>query len=44
MIERCKELDLCVSRSEEKIKLEATDLVTVQTMNYLHGGHHGLVL
>jgi hypothetical protein len=29
-----------VSGPEERLKLEAAIMVSVQTMNYLHGGHH----
>jgi len=44
MITRCRELRLRVSRPERQVKLEATILLTVQTMNYLHGGHHRVIL
>jgi len=44
MTERCKELKLRVTRPEEETKTNAMLLVTVQTMNYLHGGHHRIVL
>jgi len=44
MIGRCKELGLQVDRSEREVKRDAVVLLTVQTMNYLHGGHHRLAL
>jgi putative zinc-binding metallo-peptidase len=40
MIGRCRELELVVDRPEKKSRLEATILLTVQTMNYLHSGFH----
>jgi hypothetical protein len=40
VITRCRELDLHVVGSEEKAKLDLTIFLTVQTMNYLHGGRH----
>ncbi len=39
MIERCRELKLRLATSEEQAKRDITILLTVQTMNYLHGGH-----
>lgn len=44
MIARCRQLRLRLDRSERQAKQDATVLLTVQTMNYLHGGHHRLVL
>jgi hypothetical protein len=44
MIERCRELELRATDAEEELKLDAAVLVSVQTMNYLHGGHHRLSL
>lgn len=44
MIERCEELELRVERPEEELKQEAMILLTVQTMNYLHGGYHRVAL
>ena len=44
MIERCRELNLRLDRPVEKAKADALVLVTVQTMNYLHGGHHRVAL
>ncbi len=44
MVERCAELKLFVDRPEEEVKLDATVLVTVQTMNYLHSGRHRVAL
>lgn len=42
MIERCEELDLRIDRDWSEAKQDAMLLLTVQTMNYLHGGHHRL--
>ena len=42
MIERCQELGLRFERDEASVQQDATMLITVQTMNYLHGGHHRL--
>jgi hypothetical protein len=44
MIHRCRELDLRVSRPEKEIQLEAAILLTMQTMNYLHGRKHRLAV
>jgi hypothetical protein len=44
MIDRCRELNLRRERPEEEVKLDAMVLLTVQTMNYLHGGHHRIAL
>ena len=44
MIERCRELQLRLSTSEEQTKRDAMILVTVQTMNFLHQGHHRVAL
>ena len=45
MIERCRELDLRVDRGrEQQVKRDTLVMLTVQTMNYLHGGHHRVVL
>lgn len=43
MIQRCEKLGLRVARDEAEVKQDAMMLLTVQTMNYLHGGHHRLV-
>lgn len=42
MIERCEELGLTHTKPDDEAKRDALVLVTVQTMNYLHGGHHRL--
>lgn len=42
MIERCDELGLKIDRDEAQAKTDAMLLLAVQTMNYLHGGHHRL--
>ena len=44
MIDRCRELDLRVSGNEMEVKQKAMVMLTVQTMNYLHGGHHRVAL
>ncbi len=44
MVARCDELKLRVDRPEDQTKLEATILLCVQTMNYLHAGYHRLAL
>ncbi|MEX2114661.1 MAG: putative zinc-binding metallopeptidase [Pirellulales bacterium] len=44
MIERCRELNLRLDRPVEQAQRDALALVTVQTMNYIHGGHHRVAL
>ncbi len=44
MIERCRELNLRVSGNEMELKQKALVMLTVQTMRYLHGGHHRVAL
>jgi hypothetical protein len=44
MIERCRELGLRLAGTEEDARQEFLLLLTVQTMNYLHGGRHRLAL
>ncbi|MBK7579414.1 MAG: putative zinc-binding metallopeptidase [Myxococcales bacterium] len=44
MIERCHDLNLRLDRPVEQTQREAVALVTVQTMNYLHGGFHRVAL
>jgi hypothetical protein len=44
MIERCRELNLRMDRPFRQARRDALVLVTVQTMNYLHGGHHRVAL
>ncbi len=44
MIERCRELKLRLSSSEPDTKRDVMILVTVQTMNFLHEGHHRVAL
>lgn len=39
MIERCRELKLRLVGRETQTKRDLTIMITVQTMNYLHGGH-----
>jgi len=44
MIDRCRELKLRLRRSELQTRRDALVMLTVQTMNYLHGGHHRVAL
>ena len=44
MIPRCDELSLRLKTPEEHAKLDFLTPLTVQTMNYLHGGRHRLAL
>jgi len=44
MIDRCRELRLRCDRPEAEIKRDALVMLTVQTMNYLHAGHHRAAL
>ena len=44
MIARCSELGLRVHRGERVARRDAQVMLTVQTMNYLHRGHHKIVL
>ena len=44
IIERCEELKLHLTTGEERTKADFTVLLTVQTMNYLHGGGHRVAL
>jgi hypothetical protein len=40
IIDRCRELRLRLTRSEEQTNLDFSIVLTVQTMNYLHSGRH----
>ena len=44
MIGRCKTLKLRVKQSERTGRIDTTVMLTVQTMNFLHGGRHRLAL
>ncbi|MGD2108078.1 MAG: putative zinc-binding metallopeptidase [Phycisphaerae bacterium] len=44
MISRCRQLKLRVRHPDDQTKLEAVILLTIQTMNYLHSGHHRLAI
>ena len=44
MIERCRELNLHLDRRRDQVKRDTLVMLTVQTMNYLHGGHHRVAL
>ena len=44
IIERCREHNLRLTESEEESKLDFMVFLTVQTMNYLHGGRHRVAL
>ena len=42
MVDRCRELGLRAHQPQRVVRLEAATMLTVQTMNYLHGGRHRL--
>jgi len=44
IVSRCREQNLRVAVAEDKAKLDVTILLTMQTMNYLHSGHHRVAL
>jgi len=44
MIDRCKELRLRLAMPQTQARTQAMMMVTVQTMNYMHSGHHRLAL
>ncbi|MET0214834.1 MAG: hypothetical protein ABW292_17615, partial [Vicinamibacterales bacterium] len=44
IIERCRELNLRLSDTEESTKADFMVFLTVQTMNYLHSGRHRVAL
>jgi hypothetical protein len=44
MIARCSALKLRLMKSERQTQRDALVLLTVITMNYLHGGHHRIAL
>jgi len=44
IIERCRDLNLRLTDSEEVMKREFMVFLTVQTMNYLHSGRHRVAL
>jgi len=44
MIDRCRELNLRLEQPESEARREALAMLTVQTMNYLHNGHHRIAL
>jgi hypothetical protein len=44
IIERCRELNLRLTDSEEATKIDFMLFLTVQTMNYLHSGRHRMAL
>jgi putative zinc-binding metallo-peptidase len=44
IIERCRELNLRLTESEEATKIDFMVFLTVQTMNYLHSGRHRVAL
>lgn len=43
MISRCRQLRLRQNSSPKQSQLDATIMLTVQTMNFLHGGHHRMM-
>jgi hypothetical protein len=44
MIERCRDLRLRLRRSERQTRRDALVMITVQTVNFLHGGHHRVAI
>jgi hypothetical protein len=44
LIERCRELNLRLTDTEEATTIDFMVFLTVQTMNYLHGGRHRVAL
>ena len=44
IIERCRQLNLRLTESEESTKIDFMVFLTVQTMNYLHSGRHRVAL
>ena len=44
MIDRCRELELRAGGDERVLKQDAIVILTVHTMNRLHGGHHRVAL
>jgi putative zinc-binding metallo-peptidase len=44
IIERCRQLNLRLTESEEATKTDFMVFLTVQTMNYLHSGRHRVAL
>jgi hypothetical protein len=44
VIDRCRELNLRLTESEETTKVDFMVFLTVQTMNYLHSGRHRVAL
>ncbi len=44
MLERCRDMRLRLSLSEEETKRDVMILLTVQTMNFLHEGNHKVAL
>lgn len=44
MIQRCRELKLRMSRPADEVERDALMMLTIQTMNYLHDGHHRVAL
>jgi hypothetical protein len=44
MIDRCRELKLRLRHSQRQTRRHALVMLTVQTMNYLHGGRHRVAL
>jgi hypothetical protein len=44
IVERCRELNLRLTDSEEATRIDFLVFLTVQTMNYLHSGRHRVAL
>ena len=44
IIKRCQQLRLRLTQSPQRAELDIIVMLTVQTMNYLHAGHHRVAL
>lgn len=44
MIDRCRKLNLRLTRPQPQTEIEATVLLAVKTMNYIHDGRHRMML
>jgi hypothetical protein len=44
MIKRCRELGLLMSRPHEELRIEVAIMLTMQTMNFVHGTDHHILV
>ena len=44
MIKRCRELELLLTRPHEELKVEVAIMLTMQTMNFVHGTDHQILV